>query len=858
MNCSGINFSIILFAICSFATGCHKKMDKSKSTDDLIYIPEIHADNKLIFQADSCLFFQNDSLALPMFQLAEKQSNLPKNISTYIQSKLLKIIPNPDAQMELYEQIKLSNHQYFHFVTNLEITEFELNHKKELTLLKNLLRSFQQSGINAYYKGQIAYLLARYHDERKNNLDSAWYYIMMSKDAFEKTGKITPAYQDCLEKITAFCTYKRKNLLAIRYANAMFDFDKYLPKADTANKARALANRAFMMFREGDFKGTEEDIKRGLNLINAEKNPELYQNLMKSVLVIHMLKGQESLWHSAANEIMSNIQKTGEDYIEMNRWYGQYYNSQGKYQKAIPYLKIALEAEIKKSYRHSARFSTLCFLLSQCYENLKNYEQALNYIAKNIGLEIYSDQALLEYLTIDRTYPFVAVLRCAEIYHSKYVSSGNIDDLQKSKMLLDRIDEVIYTQFKVMDENAILQFYLESGKKYFELGMDVNYALWEKTKNSAYLHAFVNYSDKHKNSLLYRDKQMAERQINIPEQLLQQEFSLRSAIKEERRKGLRDNVRFNGLMDQYEAIESDMQKANKKFITHGLVTEKLDIVNTKAVLKEDQSILSIDESKDHWYFTVINKDDVHVAKMKTDLQFLQKVDSMIGHLQNPEREHGMTNKTFLLPPPIQSKLRNTIFFVADGIFHRFPLASVLDKPAKKIIHLPAVRLLNDFRLDRKSNGQSAFFSFSDPNTIRSKLRTRLVELPGTYKEVYALKSKYPDASIYTGKQATKSNFLKVYQNPNVQYIHLALHGIANSAEKDDVKLYFRKSDGGLDSLYGYELLRYKSKCKKIVLSACQSGLGAYQKGEGLFSLPRYFMINGATDVVFNYWDVEDL
>ena len=857
MNCSGVNFLIIVFAICSIVTGCQQKIDKSKSTDDLIYIPEIHADNKLLYQADSCLFFQNDSLALRMFQLAEKQKNLPKNISTYIQSRLLNLTLSLDKQMKMYERIQQSEHHHFHFLTKSEITKFELNNKKELTFLKDLNTSFQQSKVNQNYKGQIAYLMARYHDERKNDLDSAWHFIMLSKGAFEQTGKITPAYQDCLEKITAFCTYKRKNLLAIRYANAMFDFERYLPKADTLDKARALANRAFMMFREGDFNDTEEDIKRGLSLINPEKNPELYQNLMKSVLVIHMLKGQDSLWHSAANEMMSNIHKTGQDYIEMNRWYGQYYNSQGKYSKAIPYLKIALDTEIKRSYRHSARLSTLCFLLSQCYENLKNYDEALNYIATNIGIEKYSDKALLEYLNIDRTYPFVAVLRCAEIYHSKYLSSQNIDYIQKSKNFLDRIDEVIFTQFKVMDENAILQFYLESGKKHFELGMDVNYTLWEKTKNSAYLHAFVNYSDKHKNSLLYRDKQMAERQINIPEQLLQQEFSLRSAIKEERRNGLRDNLRFNGMMDQYETIESDIQKANKKFITHGLVTEKLDIGATKSLLNGNQSLLSVDESKEQYYFTVINTNDVHVAALKKSPHFFQKVDSMIAHLQNPEKEYGLTNKTSLVPSPIQSKLRDTIFFVADGLFHRFPLASVLDKTVKKIINLPTVRLLKDFRPDRNAHGESVFFSFSDPNTIRSERRTRLIELPGTFKEVNTLKSKYPDAIVYTGKESTKSNFLKAYQNPNVEYIHLALHGIANSAEKDDIKLYFRTSDGGLDSLYGYELLRYKSKCKKIVLSACQSGLGAYQKGEGLFSLPRYFMINGATDMVFNYWDVED-
>jgi len=181
----------------------------------------------------------------------------------------------------------------------------------------------------------------------------------------------------------------------------------------------------------------------------------------------------------------------------------------------------------------------------------------------------------------------------------------------------------------------------------------------------------------------------------------------------------------------------------------------------------------------------------------------------------------------------------------------------LDDRDYSILHLPTVRLFKKFLQNESDKKGAVLFAFSDKETIRSKLRTFLAELPGTYKEVMALSLKYPKAIIYTGKNATKANFIRAYQDTNISYIHLALHGLANSAEKDDVKLFFRTTSGGLDSLYGYELMKYKSRCKKVVLSACQSGIGAYIPGEGSYSLPRYFMINGATDVVFNYWDVED-
>ncbi|MBK8819420.1 MAG: CHAT domain-containing protein [Saprospiraceae bacterium] len=45
--------------------------------------------------------------------------------------------------------------------------------------------------------------------------------------------------------------------------------------------------------------------------------------------------------------------------------------------------------------------------------------------------------------------------------------------------------------------------------------------------------------------------------------------------------------------------------------------------------------------------------------------------------------------------------------------------------------------------------------------------------------------------------------------------------------------------------------------QKVSLSACSSGLGKYISGEGTYSLPRYFMLNGANEVNYNLWYVED-
>ncbi len=848
--CIGV---MVLFGSCKY------EKIKIVTIRELIFLPEIH-ENEAIFMADSLLFIEQDSLAEAKYFQLLNQNNLSFQKREYIKAKLLHVIKDSLKSDTLYSDLLSQDSSKKHLTTVHAMTAYELKSGKKLSNIHKLRNIINEENIQ-YYKGQAAYLLARYHYEQNNSLDSAWYYILLAKKAFEETKFITPIYQECLELFTSFCSYKRKTLMAIRYANSMFTFEKYFPEADSADQARAYANRAFMMFREGDIEGTFEDIEAGLKLILPQQNPEIYQNLLKSYLAVYMVQGQVTLWQKTADKINENIKVSGKDYIEMNRWYGQFYTYSERFQQAIPYLKRALQKEKEKGLEYSAKYSSLCFLLSQCYENLFNFSLALEYKAYDESFTSYDLKKMLDYVSKSEGYSFVTGLRCANIYFSEYKYKKTTSALQKAKLYLDVLDRVMFGQFKVAEENAILQFYEESGRNYFHLGMDVHYELWKKTGLNGHLESFFNYSEKSKNSLMYRDIQMANKQTTLPQVLIEREFYLRTAIKEEKRKGLRNNHNFDKLIDEYISLEAEIEEKHKPFITEGLNRDKTEMNKLIADIPDDNTcILVIDETAAHRYFTLITNRGITIEKEVSDQNKAQQLDLLIKILQqsnkqNIENKSGIPDK--IIPDIISLGLTKRIFYVQDGIYYRFPLESVLDDRDYSILHLPTVRLFDKFLHSQSDKKGAAFFAFSDKETIRSKSRTFLVELPGTYKEVMALSAKYPEAKIYTGNNATKANFIQAYQDTNVSYIHLALHGLANSTEKDDVKLFFRTTSDGLDSLYGYELMKYKSRCKKVVLSACQSGIGAYIPGEGSYSLPRYFMINGATDVVFNYWDVED-
>jgi CHAT domain-containing protein len=61
-----------------------------------------------------------------------------------------------------------------------------------------------------------------------------------------------------------------------------------------------------------------------------------------------------------------------------------------------------------------------------------------------------------------------------------------------------------------------------------------------------------------------------------------------------------------------------------------------------------------------------------------------------------------------------------------------------------------------------------------------------------------------------------------------------------------------------DVLHTYEIYNMKLKGFMAVLSACSTGSGKLQKGEGVISLARAFAFAGMPSVVMTLWDVEDI
>jgi len=142
-----------------------------------------------------------------------------------------------------------------------------------------------------------------------------------------------------------------------------------------------------------------------------------------------------------------------------------------------------------------------------------------------------------------------------------------------------------------------------------------------------------------------------------------------------------------------------------------------------------------------------------------------------------------------------------------------------------------------------------------PATVK-QLRKQLSPLKGTAKELALLEEKY-DGDYYVDDYASEYYFNKYASQYGI--LHLAMHGIVQP-NYPDLSCMALAEDGYAkeDNLLTInEIKQLDLKCGLVVLSACQTGYGKYQKGEGVISLGRSFMYAGTPAVVMTLWQLSD-
>ena len=142
----------------------------------------------------------------------------------------------------------------------------------------------------------------------------------------------------------------------------------------------------------------------------------------------------------------------------------------------------------------------------------------------------------------------------------------------------------------------------------------------------------------------------------------------------------------------------------------------------------------------------------------------------------------------------------------------------------------------------------SFVGFA-PETFQPSLRQ--ASLKGSVAALEAVEEKFWWGKTLKNNEATKAQFMRYA--PNSRVIQLFTHADADSTEAVEPRIYFHDAALRLSELTQAD----RFAAQLLVLSACKTGVGQNQRGEGVFSLARGFAALGIPSTITTLWSVED-
>lgn len=140
--------------------------------------------------------------------------------------------------------------------------------------------------------------------------------------------------------------------------------------------------------------------------------------------------------------------------------------------------------------------------------------------------------------------------------------------------------------------------------------------------------------------------------------------------------------------------------------------------------------------------------------------------------------------------------------------------------------------------------------------VYRNLGDHLQALPAARAEVERLAKDYSGYFAFDSL-ASERNFKAIAKDYAI--IHLAMHGLLNQKEPILSSLAFTEDGDSLENnfLQAYEISKMELNADLVVLSACETGYGRFERGNGIASLARSFMYAGVPALVVSLWQVND-
>lgn len=661
----------------------------------------------------------------------------------------------------------------------------------------------------------------------------------------------------------------------------------------------------------GDYDKAEENIKKALNSLEKQFGRH-HVDVARSLSQLALIKFYdgdnrrevEKIMVEARDIIADKLGKDNPQYAEILKNIAQLYISEKKYDIAFNSLTIAENIWLQKTgNKRNINTASIYALTGDVYYQQKNYNKAEEFYNK--ALTVYSKNSF------STSHPeYVKVIsKLSKVYYMK-------KDYKRAKVniegALNNYENFIKQFFPALSErekakywNTIkgdFEFYntLAFGKldEFKDLGANVyNYQLLTK---ALLLSSSIKIRERIMNSTDTELKTQYENWIQKKE-LLTLALSLTPTQLAE------NEIDPAALTAEVERLEKFLSQRSELF-SQNFESKRITFTDVAKSLKPNEVAVEMVR------FRVFNHtltDSVVYAAMyvkndskKPEVILLSDGARMEGRnfryyrnaIQGKIDDQNSYNVYW---GPIQKQLGqvSTIYLSADGVYNQINLEAIPTPDGKYILDNSNIVLVSntkDLYLNRvKSRAvpENTASMFGNPTfyLIASKDNVPITPLPGTEVEInqlqQLLKQKGWTTEQYLEVKATEER-IKELNSPKI--FHVATHGFykpTNELKPEDEMqgnelaltqnpllrngLLLKGAGDLLDKtdynynmengiLTAYEAMNLNlDRTDLVVLSACETGLGELQAGEGVFGLQRAFLVAGAKILIMSMFKVDD-
>ena len=611
---------------------------------------------------------------------------------------------------------------------------------------------------------------------------------------------------------------------------------------------------------------------------------------------------------SNANKIFSNTGHLKDKAVNLNNT-GRLCLATGNISEAIQSHQEAIE--INKKLNILQGIASNYNNLGKIYLHEKDFKKALDYYHKSLIVLIpgFIDDDVLsvpgkDSIPVEKEL-LIAVKSKAEIFYAFYNNSKeNIHSLKSSfdnYFLATEIIDKMRISYYTDDKYSLSK----TEKNTYETALSIANILYTKTGESYYLNKAWEISEKSKASYLYELIRENEAKLysNIPDSILLREkvikskiFDLERLIREENSKSSKDihlidslkSELFNKKFHELENIKRGLETNFPEYYQLKYDNTIYDLNTAKKFAGKSNSVIEYYLGTESLFVFLINRDSVILKEIPINERFRSAVITLRDYLSNTyqsgERFTSFSENAYYIYSVLFGEItpfikKKNLIIIPDGILGYIPFEVLFTsevnsdntyyKDSPYLIKEHAVSysysltlLINSYR-KRLNIPQKELMAIAPSFSMNDKLPAFLTErgeefidLIGSRIEVKSI-NKIFKGEQYIDSIATESNFKKFAADYKI--LHIATHGLIDDEDPMNSRLlFFRNNDTIQDGdLYTYELFNMQLSAELAVLSACNTGYGKLEEGEGIISLARGFLYAGVPSIVMTLWSVPD-